>query len=64
MEMNMSPEPALAPAVAPGRPECPQCHDRMTVRQVSPTLREIDLDEIVYSCSRCGAEVTRMVKRP
>ena len=58
---DVSPDPALAPA-APG-PECPQCHDPMTVRQVSPTLREIDLDEIVYNCSPCGAEVTRMVRR-
>jgi hypothetical protein len=35
----------------------------MTVRQVTPVLFASGLDDVVYGCARCGAELKRTVKR-
>ena len=44
-------------------PNCPTCQRAMTVKQVTPVLFASDLDEMVYGCEDCGAEVKRTVKR-
>jgi transposase-like protein len=44
-------------------PDCPRCKRAMTVKQVSPTMRAADLDEMVYGCDECGTEIKRTIKR-
>ena len=44
-------------------PDCPQCNREMTVKQVSPVLFATDLDDVIYGCAACGAELKRTVKR-
>jgi DNA-directed RNA polymerase subunit RPC12/RpoP len=44
-------------------PPCPTCERRMTVKQVTPVLFASGLDDVIYGCEKCGAEVKRTVKR-
>jgi DNA-directed RNA polymerase subunit RPC12/RpoP len=44
-------------------PSCPTCQSRMTVKQVSPVLFASGLDDVVFGCAGCGAEVKQTVKR-
>ena len=46
-----------------GHPNCPRCHYRMRVKQISPALLADDIDDTVYGCERCGTEAKRTVKR-
>jgi DNA-directed RNA polymerase subunit RPC12/RpoP len=44
-------------------PPCPTCESRMAVRQVMPVMFASGVDDVIYGCKKCGAEVKRTVKR-
>lgn len=50
-------------AVAAAYPACPRCRRRMVVKQVLPVLFADDIDDFLYGCEGCGAEVKRSVTR-
>jgi hypothetical protein len=49
--------------LGPENPPCPACERRMAVRQVMPVLFGSGLDEVIYSCEKCGTEAKRTIKR-
>ena len=53
----------LAKLLGPENPPCPACERRMIVKQVTPVLFASGLDDVIYSCERCGTEAKRTVKR-
>lgn len=44
-------------------PICPKCQGRMAVSRVTPVLFASGLDDVIFRCGRCAAEVKRTVKR-
>lgn len=50
-------------AGGPEHPPCPQCQRRMIVKLVTPVLFASDIDEVTYTCERCGTETKRTVNR-
>jgi hypothetical protein len=47
----------------PENPSCPTCQRRMVVRQVTSILFASGLDDVIYSCEKCGTEAKRTLKR-
>ena len=41
---------------------CPCCCDRLTFRSVSPGAAESGLEDVVYGCESCDAELIRTVE--
>jgi hypothetical protein len=50
-------------ALSTKNPSCPTCERRMTVKRVTAVLFASGLDDVVYSCEKCGTEAKRTVKR-
>jgi hypothetical protein len=38
---------------------CPNCLMRMAYRSVKPLAQDLELQDIVYECNGCGAELVR-----
>jgi C4-type Zn-finger protein len=45
------------------QPNCPRCQTAMTMRQLSPMPGAGKVDEIVFGCDLCGAELKQIVSR-
>ena len=54
---------ALANPPRPENPPCPTCQRGMVVRQVTSILFASGLDDVIYSCEKCGTEAKRTLKR-
>ena len=53
----------LANPLSRENPPCPTCGRRMVVRQVTSILFASGLDDVIYSCEKCGTEAKRTIKR-